>query len=71
MKYIEEYIEHKLKIKILGELTLEELQDTCEGGCYGVELVIDGYAPGIQIWYVDYLNWLENYKIPQLLNEHE
>ena len=68
MKYIEEYIERKLKIKILGELTLEELQDTCEGGYYGVSLVIDGYSPGIQIWYTDYLNWLEDEKIPELLS---
>ena len=73
MKYIEDYIEQKLKIKILGELTFEELQDTCEGGYYGVELVIDGYRPGnrpgIQVWYVDYLNWLEEVKIPELLGK--
>ena len=68
MKYIEEYIERKLKIKILGELKLEELQDTCDGGYYGVELVIDGFAPGIQVWYADYLNWLEEVKIPELLS---
>ena len=68
MKYIEEYIERKLKIKVLGELTFEELQDTCDGGYYGVELIIDGYSPGIQVWYVDYLNWLEEVKIPELLS---
>ena len=67
MKYIGEYIERKLKIKILGELTVNELQDTCEGGYYGVELIIDGFAPGIQIWYIDYLNWLEEVKIPEMM----
>ena len=71
MKYIEEYIERKLKIKILGELKLEELQDTCDGGHYGVELIIDGFAPGIEIWYADYINWLEETKIPELIKEQE
>lgn len=67
MKYIEEYIEKKLRIKILGELKLEEYKDISDGAIVGVDLVIDGFAPGIQIWYIDYLNWLENYKIPELI----
>ena len=25
----------------------------------GVSLVIDGYEPGIEVWYADYSNWLE------------
>jgi hypothetical protein len=24
-----------------------------------VSLVIDGYEPGIEVWYADYSNWLE------------
>jgi hypothetical protein len=67
MKYIEEYIEKKLRIKILGELKLEEYKDVSDGAIVGVDLVIDGFTPGIQIWYSDYLNWLENYKIPELI----
>lgn len=56
MKYLEQYIEEKLKIKILGELTTREC---AEGDGLGVSLVIDGYEPGIEVWYVDYTNWLE------------
>ena len=56
MKYLEKYIEEKLKIKILGELTTREC---CEGDGLGVSLVIDGYEPGIEVWYADYSNWLE------------
>lgn len=56
MKYLEQYIEEKMRIKILGELTTRECS---EGDDVGVSLVIDGYEPGIEIWYVDYVNWLE------------
>jgi hypothetical protein len=56
MKYLEKYIEEKMRIKILGELTTRECS---EGDDVGVSLVIDGYEPGIEIWYVDYANWLE------------
>lgn len=56
MKYLEQYIEEKIKIKILGELTTREC---CEADGLGVSLVIDGYEPGIEIWYADYSNWLE------------
>ena len=56
MKYLEQYIEEKIKIKILGELTT---RDSCDGEAVGVSLVIDGYEPGIEVWYVDYCKWLE------------
>lgn len=56
MKYLERYIEEKLKIKVLGELTTNVID---EGDCVGVSLVIDGYEPGIEVWYVDYAKWLE------------
>lgn len=56
MKYLEQYIEEKMRIKILGELTTRECS---EGDDVGVSLVIDGYEPGIEIWYIDYANWLE------------
>ena len=56
MKYLEKYIEEKLKIKILGELTTREC---CEGDGLGVSLVIDGFEPGLEVWYADYSNWLE------------
>lgn len=56
MKYLEKYIEEKMKIKVLGELTTN---GSVEGDSVGVSLVIDGYEPGIEVWYVDYANWLE------------
>lgn len=56
MKYLEQYIEEKLRIKALGKLTTTE---STSGEEVGVSLVIDGYEPGIEVWYADYCNWLE------------
>lgn len=56
MKYLEQYIEEKLKIKVLGKLTTRESN---EGEAVGVSLVIDGYEPGLEVWYADYAIWLE------------
>lgn len=56
MKYLEQYIEEKMKIKILGKLTTSE---STSGEEVGVSLVIDGYEPGIEVWYADYCSWLE------------
>lgn len=56
MKYLEQYIEEKMKIKILGNLTTSE---STSGEEVGVSLVIDGYEPGIEVWYADYCSWLE------------
>jgi hypothetical protein len=56
MKYLEKYLEEKLKIKILGELSV---RSSVEGDDVGVSLVIDGYEPGIEVWWVDYASWLE------------
>ena len=56
MKYLEQYIEEKMKIKILGNLTTRESNS---GEEVGVSLVIDGYEPGIEVWYADYCSWLE------------
>ena len=57
MKYLEQYIEEKLKIKVLGQLTTRE---SSSGEEVGVSLVIDGYEPGIEVWYADYATWLES-----------
>lgn len=65
MKYLEEYIEEKLKIKVLGKLTTREC---CEGDGLGVSLVIDGFEPGIEVWYADYAKWLEG-KLDELLEK--
>ena len=56
MKYLKQYLEEKLKIKVLGKLTTAE---SSSGEEVGVSLVIDGYEPGIEVWYVDYCTWLE------------
>lgn len=65
MKYLEQYIEEKLKIKVLGKLTTREC---CEGDGLGVSLVIDGYEIGIEVWYADYSKWLEG-KLDELLEK--
>ncbi len=57
MKYLERYIEDKLKIKILGELSTRE---SASGDDVGVSIVIDGYEPGLEVWYADYVGWLED-----------
>lgn len=56
MKYLEKYLEEKMKIKVLGNLTLN---GSDEGDFVGVSLVIDGYEPGIEVWYADYAKFLE------------
>ena len=56
MKYLEKFIEEKLRIKVLGKL---ETVDAPNGGEVGVSLVIDGIETGIEIWYADYASWLE------------
>lgn len=56
MKYLEKYLEEKMKIKILGKLTTRE---SVEGDAVGVSLVIDDYEPGIEVWHADYAKWLE------------
>ena len=58
MKYLELYLEEKMKIKVLGELSTVELV-TAEEEVYGVSLVIDGFEPGIEVWWSDYATWLE------------
>jgi hypothetical protein len=58
MKYLELFLEEKMKIKILGELSTVELA-TADNEAYGVSLVIDGFEPGIQVWWGDYAMWLE------------
>lgn len=68
MKYLEQYIEEKLKIKILGELTTNECE---EGDGLGVSLVIDGYEIGLEVWYADYTKWLENKYDELLLSNKE
>lgn len=65
MKYLEQYIEEKMKIKVLGKLTTRESNS---GEEVGVSLVIDGYEPGIEVWYVDYCAWLEE-KIAKVLSD--
>lgn len=56
MKYLEQYIEEKMKIKILGKLTTRE---SSKGDDVGVSLVIDGYEPGIEVWWADYACWID------------
>lgn len=60
MRYLKEFLAHKYKIQPLGELEYDEYQDTQDGGIVGVEIKIDGFYPGIIVWYADYSQWLED-----------
>lgn len=60
MKYLKDFLESKYKIRPLGKLTYEDYQDVSDGGIVGVEIIIDGFKPGIIVWYVDYAHWLED-----------
>ena len=59
MKYLKEFLEQKYKIRPLGELTSEEYYEVADGALVGEEIIIDGFRPGIIIWYADYTQWLE------------
>lgn len=59
MKYLEEYLEERLKIKVLGVLTtVEEEAEPCMP--IGNRLVIDGRESDIVVWFSDYADWLED-----------
>jgi hypothetical protein len=59
MKYLKEFLEQQYKIRPLGELTSEEYYEIADGALVGEEIIIDGFKPGIIIWYADYAQWLE------------
>lgn len=66
MKYIEEYLAERMKIKVLGELkTTDEEAEPCM--CVGERLVIDDMESDIVVWYSDYCTWLEK-KYEELKN---
>lgn len=65
MQYIKEYLEQKIRIKPLGVVTTEVYES--EPGEYtGESLLIDGKYTGIVIYYIDYIDWLENEVLPQM-----
>lgn len=59
MKYLEEFLVSQYKIQPIGKLTYDEYSDVQDGGIVGAEIIIDGYRPGIIVWYADYSRWLE------------
>lgn len=59
MKYLNEYLEQKLKIKPLGKVTTILYES--EIGVYsGEEILIDDELTNIVVCYIDYIDWLEN-----------
>ena len=67
MKYIEDYLAEKMKIKVLGELkTIDEEVEPYM--LVGERLVIDGSESDIVVWYADYYTWLER-KFEELKNK--
>lgn len=68
MKYIEDYLAERMKIKVLGELkTIDEEAEPCM--TVGERLVIDDMTSDIVVWYVDYCMWLEK-KYTELLQKN-
>lgn len=58
MKYIEEYLAERVKIKPLGKLTtVQEDVEPCMP--IGERIVIDDFETDIVVWYSDYAIWLE------------
>ena len=67
MKYIEDYLAERVKIKVLGELkTIDEEAEPCMS--VGERLVIDDMESDIVVWYSDYCMWLEK-KYEELKNK--
>lgn len=67
MKYIEDYLAERVKIKVLGELkTIDEEAEPCM--TVGERLVIDDMESDIVVWYSDYCMWLEK-KYEELKNK--
>ena len=59
MKYIEEYLVEKVRIKPLGTLKLiDEEVEPCTP--IGKRVVIDDIETDIVVWHADYSKWLEN-----------
>lgn len=69
MRYLEQYIEENLRIKILGKLETKEIISD-EEKLVGVEIWIDEYYFGLNIWYVDYAKWLEK-KVELLIQKKD
>lgn len=68
MKYIEDYIAERMKIKVLGELKIiDEESEPCMP--IGERIVIDNIETDIVIWYADYSKWLEK-KYDQLQEQY-
>ena len=59
MKYLEQFLAQHYKLQPLGELTTEEYYEVADGAIVGEEIIIDGFRPGIVVWYADYTVWLE------------
>ena len=69
MKYIEDYLAEKMKIKVLGELkTIDKEVEPYM--LVGERLVIDGTESDIVVWYADYSTWLEK-KFEELKNKQD
>lgn len=57
MKYIVEYLEEKMNIHPIGEVTFEPCPN---GEDVGYTLVIGGRITTLEVWWADYSTWLEN-----------
>lgn len=58
MKYIKEYLEEELHITTDKTITLDPLEHQ-EIGIYGYSVLLDNKYIGVEIWYSDYCDWLD------------
>jgi hypothetical protein len=59
MKYFEQYMTERLKLKPLGKVTFEGMHTQDRDETYGYSVLIDGRDIGLEIWWADYSMWLE------------
>lgn len=58
MKFIDKYLEEKVRIKPLGKVTTDPYESSV-GQFIGESIIIDGHDSGIVVAYIDYIDWLE------------
>ena len=68
MKYIEDYLAERVRIKPLGKLkTIDEESEP--NVIIGQRIIIDGIETEIVVWYADYSIWLEE-RYDNLIKSH-
>lgn len=66
MRFVEEYLRDEYRVKPLGTVTTKPYEADC-GEYTGEEILVDGKPISLIVYYIDYINWLEeNFTITKL-----